>query len=102
LDRTNKQKKKKKIAQPFFCFSFLIFFSWRMREMESMQDINSGGSRFKKITKENVVSWLYKWRWALSIFAISVVMGIVMWIYRKELFQGLEILSEKLKGMGTG
>ncbi|KAI8878168.1 hypothetical protein K501DRAFT_259041 [Backusella circina FSU 941] len=71
--------------------------------MESMQDINtSSNSRWNKITKENVSSWLYKYRWPLSIFAISIVMGIVMFIYRKELFQGLEILSEKLKDMGTG
>lgn len=54
----------------------------------------------QKLTKRNIKKLIYKWRWPLFIFMSSIVFGLIMWAYKKELFEGLETLSYKLKDMG--
>lgn len=58
-------------------------------------------SRFKQnLTKRHLKKAIYKWRWPILFILISCIMGFFMWVYRKEVFQGLETLSNKLKDMG--
>lgn len=61
----------------------------------------SGGTRLQHyFTKRNLKALIYTWRWPLFFFVSSVCMGIIMYIYRVQLFQGLETLSHKLSDMG--
>lgn len=58
-------------------------------------------SRFRQsLTKRHLKKVIYKWRWPILFIVSSCVMGFFMWVYRKEVFQGLETLSNKLKDMG--
>ncbi|KAG0169286.1 hypothetical protein DFQ30_003760 [Apophysomyces sp. BC1015] len=44
----------------------------------------------------------HRWRWAICIAIFSLVMWIVLWIYRKEMLRALETLSKAVKNMGFG
>lgn len=58
-------------------------------------------SKFRQsLTKRHLEKAIYKWRWPILIIVSSFFMGLFMWVYRKEVFQGLETLSNKLKDMG--
>lgn len=61
-------------------------------------------SRFHRFnqhfTKRNVKKQIYAWRWAILFVVSSVVMGCIMWTYRRQAFQGLETLSLGLKDLG--
>ncbi|KAI7897888.1 snare associated Golgi protein-domain-containing protein [Cokeromyces recurvatus] len=51
-------------------------------------------------TKRNIILFLYNWRWSLFFFGISVIIGIVMFIYRRNFFEALEALSHHLSDLG--
>ncbi|CDS04084.1 hypothetical protein LRAMOSA07039 [Lichtheimia ramosa] len=42
------------------------------------------------------------WRWAISMFLLSWIMGMIMYSYRHELYTALEDLSNLLRDMGFG
>ncbi|GAA5808099.1 hypothetical protein MFLAVUS_001481 [Mucor flavus] len=52
------------------------------------------------LTKRNLKRFIYTWRWTLLVIVLSILMGLVMWSYRKELYEALEALSGTLKKMG--
>lgn len=52
------------------------------------------------LTKRNLKRFIYTWRWTLLVIVLSILMGIVMWSYRRELYEALEVLSGTLKKMG--
>lgn len=61
-------------------------------------------SRFQQLgqqfSKRNVKKQIYAWRWTILFFLVSLIMGCLMWTYRRQVFEGLETLSSALKGMG--
>ncbi|KAG1451644.1 hypothetical protein G6F46_010039 [Rhizopus delemar] len=51
---------------------------------------------------DKLQQFVYKWRWPIFLFILVLFSGILMWIYRREFFEALEVLSHKLKEMGFG
>jgi hypothetical protein len=65
------------------------------------QQQQSRFNRFKQhLSKRNIKKLVYTWRWPLFFFGISMFMGLLMYTYRVQVFQGLETLSHKLSDMG--
>lgn len=52
--------------------------------------------------RDKLQQFVYKWRWPIFLFILVLFSGILMWIYRREFFEALEVLSHKLKEMGFG
>jgi hypothetical protein len=70
-------------------------------DLYSPTSSNSRLSRLKHmLSKRSIKKLVYKWRWPIGFFILSIFMGLLMWAYKKELFEGLEALSFRLKDMG--
>ncbi|CAO3667552.1 unnamed protein product [Umbelopsis ramanniana] len=45
---------------------------------------------------------LYQYRYVIGFFAISWIVGIILWHFKRQVFEGLESLSHAVEGMGAG
>ncbi|KAI8997017.1 snare associated Golgi protein-domain-containing protein [Pilobolus umbonatus] len=47
-------------------------------------------------------SIIHKWKWVIIPIGVFSVLGVLMWIFRREFFETLETLSHKLTSLGIG
>jgi hypothetical protein len=74
---------------------------WR----EFLQDIIGSfrASLTPYVTGERSVrDTLYQYRYIIGFFAISWTIGIILWHFKRQVFEGLENLSHAVEGMGAG
>ncbi|CAO3618213.1 unnamed protein product [Cunninghamella blakesleeana] len=55
----------------------------------------------RQLDRRQLLEYAIQWKWLLLFFLFSFIMGFIMWIFRKELLDGLEKLSNMVKDMGT-
>lgn len=52
--------------------------------------------------ERSVRNTLYQYRYVIGFFAISWIIGIILWHFKRQVFEGLENLSHAVEGMGAG
>jgi hypothetical protein len=52
--------------------------------------------------ERSVRDTLYQYRYVIGFFAISWIIGIILWHFKRQVFEGLESLSHAVEGMGAG
>lgn len=54
----------------------------------------------QQLTKRKIKAFVYHWRWYLLAGIFIVISSIFMYTHRRQFFQALETLSDKLSSMG--